>query len=164
MRSRAPLLVAFARAMFWSSGICVVVSGVLVLVFHLGFLGYHALYGVHPLDAHYVNAVYLKDFLPAWTAVGGGSLIIGLCWCAYILRTRHRSIYALLEISLGIATVIYSVYRLVGNYDSYSAVLSASGGMYVVIRGFDNMHHPASKGAVQRIFLSYLDFLAEPIE
>ncbi len=81
----------------------------------------------HP-EQEYIDALNDTFFVPVF---------IVFAVFLYRLRGHHTMVYALMEISIGIGAVYYAVL----SPSSYYApkLLSLSGGIYIIIRGLDNM-------------------------
>lgn len=65
-------------------------------------------------------------------------------YAAFLLREWRRTFYSLLEITFGVATAIGSGYALNGGFDGtppadpFGLYATLIGGLYVLVRGFDN--------------------------
>jgi hypothetical protein len=55
----------------------------------------------------------------------------------YRLRTKHTVMYGLFECSFAIAGITFSVHT--ASNDSLSKLLSLAGGVYIIVRGLDNI-------------------------
>lgn len=74
----------------------------------------------------------------------------------FITRSEKRSLYAIGEIIVGISSVFYSIYRIIGSFDIFSAALATMAGMYIIIRGLDNLEKSESGDIVRRLFEHFL--------
>ena len=75
----------------------------------------------------------------------------------YMLRCRHLRLYGLLEVAVGIVTAMLVVNQLTGADISRAIVLFLAqvGGLYVAVRGLDNIHRGltgAARDAWERQF------------
>jgi hypothetical protein len=68
---------------------------------------------------------------------------------AYSVRVKRRLLYGIIEIGIGVTAIFLSSIR--PEQPSISTIVGTAGGIYIVIRGFDNMNTALREGGKLRI-------------
>jgi hypothetical protein len=114
------------------------ISLTMVVVAALGGVAFFSIVGV------VIKSKFLVALIPIW---------LGLCM--YILRSRHRLAYGILELVIAVGFLMFSFYHLAGAIvfhssptgvifvasaeRRYTALIAAAGAVYVFVRGMDNI-------------------------
>lgn len=80
-----------------------------------------------------------------------GAVVAALCF--YLLKLRHRAVYGAIEIFVAAFTIATAISALDKPERTATALLQILGGVYITVRGFDNVReglaelesHPAAK-------------------
>ena len=104
-----------------------------------------------------------------WRAVFIGFAVLVVGSCLYWVRVNFRFTYGFHEVLVGVGIAAYHAYRAAGvpsSWDSAVYLALATAGVYLVVRGFDNMHVGITKepyDAVGRdIFRDMFDVKEKP--
>jgi hypothetical protein len=90
--------------------------------------------------------------------VAGGCLLVGLM--IYYLRTMRQALYGIIEVGIGIVLMSANyqtmLVLLVGDFQSVESTpaLALAAGVYVVVRGLDNVQKGVSKGSFASTLLT----------
>ncbi|NYZ12821.1 hypothetical protein HL658_09680 [Azospirillum sp. RWY-5-1] len=89
------------------------------------------------------------------------AVIMPLVLFIYHVRSTFRSVYGLTEIAFGISSILYALIQLLHGGSTTTAVFTIGGGVYVLIRGLDNIDRLEDSHPVKRWFVSLMAYIRE---